>query len=279
MKNALHRNIISYTKLLVQLVEGVAFQFDADNIHDIRTTYKKIRALLRWQKTGNKIYKSFKNIYDVAGKLRNIQVAKQMIRKEKESPRMFNHWLTLNLVTLKKEWEKAADNKIIERFKSDIQNLRITTIKNKKFLDKRMNAITAMLESIPITDLVIHDTRKMIKDLQYILEWWQKHRKGSKPLIMNVSIRQLKKIGKRIGEYNDKRMLLLLFTEYAHQEKDPLLMNQINLLMDKWQQEKIVQKEKLITWLHSVNAGLSGMSNEVQKKKEQNEPVRLDPVL
>lgn len=267
MKNTLHRNIISYTNRLVQRVEA-GFQFDPDNIHDIRTTYKKIRALLRWQKAGKKIYKSFKNIYVVAGKLRNIQVVKQMIKKEKESPQMFNHWLSLNLVALKKEWEKAADHKITKRFSMDIQNLEITTIKNKKFLVKRISDVTAMLNTIPVTDLVIHDIRKMTKDLQYVLEWWEKHRKGSKPLITIVSTSQLKKIGKRIGEYNDKRMLLVLFTEYAQHEKDPLLTNQINFMMDKWQQEKIVQKEKLINWLLSVNLNIREKNNEGEKKEK-----------
>lgn len=278
MKNALHRNIILHTKRLVQRVE-MGFQFDPDNIHDIRTTYKKIRALLRWQKTNKKIYRSFKNIYGVAGKVRNIQVTRLMIKKEKESPQMFNHWLTLNLVMLKKEWEKVADNKIMERFSRNIQNLEITTITNKKFLVKKINAIIAMLNTIPVTDLVIHDIRKMTKDLQYVLEWWEKHRKESKPLLMNISTGQLRKIGKRIGEYNDKRMLLVLFTEYAQLEKDPLLMNQINIMMDKWQQEKIVQKEKLINWLRSVIPDISDMNNEELKKKEQNDLVRLDSVL
>ena len=253
MKNALHSNIISYTTRLVQCVEEVAFEFDPDNIHELRTTYKKIRALLRWQKAGKKSYKEFKNMYDVAGELRNIQVAKEMIKKEKDVPLMFNHWLSYRLIALKKEWEKACDEKILQRFRKNIKSLEITPIKNKEFVTKRVKAISDLRDINPLTDIAIHDIRKMTKDLQYVLEWWDKHQEGLEPLTKDISITQLKKMGERIGIYNDKRMLLLLFIGYAQQEKDPILIDQINLVMDKWQQEKIFQKENLIGWLRSVN--------------------------
>ena len=58
-------------KDLAKYTGEAGVKFDEDVIHELRTTFKKLRALLRWQNTDKNIYSIFKKIYDVAGELRN----------------------------------------------------------------------------------------------------------------------------------------------------------------------------------------------------------------
>jgi CHAD domain-containing protein len=252
MAKELHNSLISYTKDLVKYSEQAGVTFDADLIHELRTTFKKIRALLRWQKIDKNIYAGFKKIYDVAGKLRNVQVVKEMLKKEKDTPQTFKNWLSITQAQLKKEWDEVYHKEILKQFLENIENLKIKFSKHKKFFSKRIQNILHIISTAPFTDNAIHDIRKMTKDMQYVLEWWEKKKNGSNPLIKNISIKQLKNIGEQIGEYNDKRNLLILPTAYSLQEKEPALINEIIPVIHKWQQDKVLQKEKLMIRLHRI---------------------------
>lgn len=247
-----HNSIISYTKDLAKYTEEAGVNFDADIIHELRTTFKRLRALLRWQKTDKKVYDIFKKIYDVAGELRNIQVVNEMLEEEKDTPWEFKNWLSITLVQLKEEWNKVSHKEILKQLLENIENLKIKPAEHKKFFSKRIKNIRHIISLNPVSDVPIHDVRKMIKDMQYVLEWWEEKKKGSKTLIKNISIDRLKNTGKQIGEYNDKCTLLILLTAYAQQEKEPALINEINPVIDKWQQDKDLQKEILMINLQRI---------------------------
>jgi len=263
MKEALHSSIISFTKDLEKYSEKAGVKFDADIIHELRTTFKKFRALLRWQKIDKEVYAAFKKIYDTAGRLRNIQVAKEMLKKEKNIPYAFKAWLTITLLQLKEEWDEVYDKKIPMQLREDVSNLQITPTKHKKFFSKKIQTILNILSITPVSDDSIHDIRKMVKDMQYVLEWWKDKKGGSKTLLRNISIKQLKTIGTLIGEYNDKRTLLNLLISYSQQEKDPALINEISPVIYKWQHYKVLQKEKLLIKLKIFAARLNSMSREI----------------
>ena len=253
MKEGLHSSLISYTKDLEKYSEKAGVKFDAEIIHELRTTFKKLRALLRWQKMDKEVYDAFKKIYDAAGRLRNIQVAKEMLKKEKNIPHAFKAWLTITLLQLKEEWDEVYDKKILIQLQENIRNLQITPTKHKKFFSKKIQNILNILSITPVTDDAIHDIRKMTKDMQYVMEWWKEKTGESKTLIQNISIKRLKNIGTQIGEYNDKRTLLNLLISYSQQEKDPALINEISPVIYKWQHYKVLQKEKLLIRLKRMS--------------------------
>jgi len=253
MTKEFRNSIRLYAKYLAKYTEEAGTGFNADVIHELRTTFKQLRALLRWQKAGKEIYTAFKKIYDVAGKLRNIQVAKEILKKETDTPQAFKNQLIILLLHLKEEWSKVHQKKILKQLHKNIENQKITPSKHKKFFSERVKNIQHLLNMDAVTDEAIHDIRKMTKDMQYVLEWWKKQEKRSEKLITNISITQLKNIGKQIGEYNDKSILLSLLISYAKQEKEPPLMNEITPLIDKWKHMKDLQKEQLITSLNSIS--------------------------
>jgi len=94
MKKAFYKALHSHSKDLAAHADNVASQFDAETIHKLRTTCKKLRALLRWQKIDRKTHTAFKKTYHLAGEIRIIHVAKEMLTKDKASAtlRSFNAW-------------------------------------------------------------------------------------------------------------------------------------------------------------------------------------------
>jgi len=56
--------------------------------------------------------------------------------------------------------------------------------------------------------------RKKIKDMLYVSDWWKK-KKGLSKLTRGIPLAKFKKIGKQIGAYNDKRVVINLFETYT----------------------------------------------------------------
>src|SRR3954471_14443867 len=104
MKTVFYKSLTAKAKQLGRYTRKVDNSFDPGTVHDLRSTFKKLRALLRWQRAGKKAYKCFKTTYDKAGDIRNIQVAQEMLKKENYIDAGFNDWLSAMLERLKKEW-------------------------------------------------------------------------------------------------------------------------------------------------------------------------------
>ena len=252
MKKALYKSIQSYAKDLAKCSEQIASKFAPDIIHALRTTFKKLRALLRWQKANKKIYLPFKKLYDVAGEIRVAQVAGEMLNKEGATPRVFKKWLAIRSVEKKKRWDKFYDEKILSRLQQKLEDLRVHRQGNACFFKKRIKEIGQIINADPVADTALHDIRKKLKDMQYTLEW-HKNKSNPKDLTKMMPVAQLKNIGKQIGTYNDTRMLLVLLNTYVKQENKNGSIDTVNPLIHKWRQNKAAQKEKLLQQLRRVN--------------------------
>jgi CHAD domain-containing protein len=245
VKKALYKSTGRYARSLAKNSREIEIKFDPDLIHALRTGFKKMRALLRWQRTDKKIYKPFKKIYDAAGEIRIIQVAKEMLRKERQVPQVFKNWLSLRSVKKKKKWNSVYHKKTLIRLQQKINHLRVRHIVDKHFFQKRIKQVVQIISTGAVPDETLHDARKLAKDMQYVLEW-SKKKDIRKTLAKNITVSQLKNTGKQIGRYNDTRMLLLLLTAYIKQETNKRLISGINPMINKWQRNKTKEKEKLI---------------------------------
>lgn len=246
----MHKTILSLTGKLIKYTMAVQENYDQDTIHKLRTGFKKLRALLRWQRVSNDIYEAFRNIYHSAGDIRSVQLLEKRPAEENDELNSFLEWLGAKLQQLKKEWVKVRKKKILDNLQSDIKKLECKFIKNKQFFSGRIKKIKKILSADPVVDDKLHEVRKMVKDMQYVLEYRKETGHKQSDLIKDLSIKKLKKIGKLIGEYNDKRIALVLLTTYAQEETNSFLISRINPVIDKWQEIKINEKEKLISILH-----------------------------
>jgi CHAD domain-containing protein len=237
-------NLIVQAKQIVLNTRKVGISFDPDIIHDLRTGFKKIRALLRWQRIEKKEYNSFKETYDKAGGIRNIQVAEKMLKKENFISITFNDWLSGALMNLKEQWAAPVREKTAQQLLHNILELKAGFSKHKKFFERNIKNIHLAIRSNTITDTSIHDTRKRMKDMQYILLWWKKKRGKPMKGLKDISIKQLKELGEQIGAYNDMAMLIMLLKNYTGNKE--VSANEVNMLA-RWEEERLSSRKKLIS--------------------------------
>src|SRR5436853_2099138 len=148
MRKAFYTAIRKYAKDLAKHSDHVAGQFDGATIHKLRTTFKKLRALLRWQKVDKKFYKPVRKIYQLAGEIRIIQVAKEMLVKETTTMSAFNTWLSSRLTDKKKEWNEQYDEKIFHRLQHWLEHLHVPMRSNKKFFSERLKEMHATINAV-----------------------------------------------------------------------------------------------------------------------------------
>ncbi len=249
MKRQLHKTILSLVKNLTGHIKAIKNGYDRETIHELRTGFKKLRALLRWQKAEKKAYDPVRNAYAIAGELRNIQVAQEKLKEEKDIPQSFQNWLAVSIGKIKKEWTKINFRKTCDEFYESVNNADLRFKKNNKFFSDKIKTAEQLLAADPVSDISLHKCRKMIKDMQYVLEWWKSKMGKPRQFVKDVSINKLETASKQIGSYNDTRMLLILLTTYAQQEKDPLCIAAINPVIDRWQYNKSEAKEKVLAIL------------------------------
>jgi len=249
MRKAFNNSIVSETKELFDHTGKTGDDFDQETIHELRTHFKKIRALLRWQQANKRSYTFFKNIYEQAGKIRNIQVAQEILKNEAGIPEEFNNWLNAKLIYLKKEWhtgnKKKIERKLLQHFK------KVKFAQHKKFFPCKMESIQQIAGRKVISDTDMHQVRKEIKDIQYASEWWKKNTDAQVEVLKNIPVAKLKKIGIQIGNYNDKCTLINLFKIYLVVKKETV---GENMLLKKWQQEKAFFKQYLADRIRHIQS-------------------------
>ena len=242
---------MAYAKDLQKYCERVTIDFDEENIHQLRVSFKKLRAMLRLQKATKILTTDIKSIYTLAGELRSIQVANKMLSEEENIPPEVIHQLLENLSALKIEWEKVNHKKILLLLFSNIRNLRIKPIQCKRFLSKKIKKLLHLMSANYLADHELHDARKLAKDIQYVLEVC-KHSHAHSKRGRKISIKTLKKIGDDIGSYNDQLMLIVLFSKFKPVQSDPSGLANIYPVIAKKLLEKQAKKQALLTIVHQV---------------------------
>jgi CHAD domain-containing protein len=244
-----NKSIHRYEAALSALAAQVTLQFGVDNIHDFRTTVKKLRALLRWLSTVKKpLTNSFTVLYHLSGELRNVQVLLKDTESEK-GLEGFRNWLSVSVTRLEEQWYKIYDRRTIQRLCKKIEWAGYKKGSREmisRFCRKRVNRIRGILFIPSPPDEEMHNARKMLKDMQYVYEWGEK-----KGLIDDsTALDTIKRIGKQAGNFNDRRISLLLFTAYLEEEKPegPSLQAAI-AIKEKWTASGERQKKELINAL------------------------------
>jgi len=144
-----------------------------------------------------------------------------------------------------------CNKRILSRLQGEIENIQVHHRGIKPFFKKRIEEIGNIIVAKPVSDIALHDVRKKVKDMQYVLQWL-KDRDIKKDFAKDISVSQLKHIGKQIGAYNDTRMLLVLLNAYRRQEAPRAVTSNIQRLIHRWREDKAMQREELISQLHEV---------------------------
>lgn len=249
MKKKLLHTIDDYAGSILCYSRSISATFSKEAIHDLRTTFKKLRALLRWQKVNPKKWQSFKPIYHGAGQLRNLQLAGRWPGKRK-MPESFDQWLSKITKAARKEWNELDNKRQLIDWKEKIKKTKIKGIANKAFLFKKLHSIRLLLHTGTVTDTSLHEIRKNAKDLLYVLKFAKnKLPKLQAPIILKIP---LTKISDTIGKYNDMRTLLSLLAAYARTRKKTGIIDNIKkrvLLQKKDEKKKLIFFLRKYPWI------------------------------
>jgi hypothetical protein len=245
LQQVIKKQLRSSSRQLAAYSRQAAKEFDKDSIHKLRTTYKELRALLRWQNKGENILRPYKKIYAIAGRMRNAQ---KLLEHPSRLPRGFVAWLKRSIKEQQEEWKDLYQAEITGVLREKIKKLKPAGKRHPDFFKRRIQKIHSILEFYPIADECIHDIRKMIKDMLYAVKSLVKEYKENR---LTEKSRQLKYLATELGEYIDQWTGLLLLQQYTLNETAPAALAKAMQLLAQWEQEKDDQKEHLLNRVRS----------------------------
>ena len=247
MKKKVYRKIRNSFKKLKMLSTEIRKDFGSEKIHEFRVKYKKLHALLRFigsadsKKHRPSIPDIIKELYHSLGNIRSFEIQQDKLKPG--NPDFPEPVLTNYLVEMK---VRAAHEKIgaeallkSNNFSRDIPHLRTrqpaSTIR-KKFADRHIRKLRALGPWEKQDDLSLHESRKLLKDIQYT--WKYLKPSDTKPdLQIRISKPVISRLTDQLGEYHDLVLAIGLLdttnSDLTNQEKDEL-----SAVKEKWVLEK-----------------------------------------
>jgi len=224
--------------------------FNADDVHSFRTHVKKVRAFLHWLGRDKKsLPASFKEIYRISGELRDIQVLLKSLEGSGESPPAFTAWLHDNAGRLQLLWDDTFHPRIIRRLERQLQRpdlKRPTTNRLHSFFNEGVEKIEAVVYLPAPDDEELHEMRKKLKEMYYVYDWGKDHDYTQSD---DATPELLKKLGEDCGQFNDRRIALVLLNAYIQQEKNDAAHQTAVELKRRWEEDRLNKKAQLLQTL------------------------------
>jgi CHAD domain-containing protein len=162
------------------IIDKTPRKYYPGTFHKLRVEIKKLNALLELLDLCSKnfkhkkTFKPFKELFDQAGKVRELQVEEAILKSYKtNSLKDFKNELRENRISEKKKYFKFSTSKvhtllnskfnIIQSFLSDIDNKRAN-----KFINRKKKEISKLLKQRSSRTRQLHELRKQLKILNYI---------------------------------------------------------------------------------------------------------------
>lgn len=216
-KRLLYRSSHRYADRLTDHCRQMAPEFDVDKVHDMRTSVKEYRALLRWAgKDKCQLPGKFKRLYRVAGEIRNTQVLAGTLEKEGRLTAGLQSWMQVHLALLEGEWSYYC-SQAIRQLKKRSEKYRFKKVGEDdlaQFIAEKRKAAARLLLDPTVPDDQLHELRKLYKDMSLVIAWYD-HRSSAG--VGEEEWQRVKEIGRLAGELNDIRVGLELLQAYRVQ--------------------------------------------------------------
>ena len=227
----------------MKLARKVSPGYDEEQIHKMRTTIKKMRALSEWSGTQHSNF--FTKYYKASGRIRDIQLLLIRIRKgECKVTPAFNEWLESRLHQMKINWQEIYNerrsNKQLRKLKKSLKSKKQNE-HTRKFAADKNHMIISFRNERPLSDEQIHSGRKTIKEIDFLNKWEN-----------NKTDEGMKKISDETGNFMDTCSAINLLRLYIEQETDEAKRKDADKLLNQWENEKEAEKIKLLTIIDSL---------------------------
>ena len=201
---------------LATLAGSISPNFDPQVIHDFRVGFKFLRSFLRLIRmhnpdTGLKPPDRLKDLYTIAGTIRDLQLELQHTMKDLPSLTDYIGEVKQSIVHQQRIWDRTYNAKIIERFGKQIKRHKFDPLPEgilTNFLQSRMMSIDDFASLTDPTDSEVHGIRKEAKDIIYAAKAVHENWQSASGKLKIVPLKELHKMAERIGDYNDDRLHL-----------------------------------------------------------------------
>ncbi|HXS37005.1 MAG TPA: CHAD domain-containing protein [Flavipsychrobacter sp.] len=212
---------------LADLSKAVSPTFDEEYIHKLRTQTKRFRALLRLittdeQQPDVKLSKQYKDLYHIAGNIRDAQLMRQRIDKWKVRLPTYLDKLHGNIDLQKHFWEKHYDKEILKKLKDKITDHKFQTLNKetfKKFFNRKLKNICEVVQYQPNNEQ-IHEYRKEVKDMMYNMKFAENDWQEAYGMLKHFPSKELNELSDVLGAYNDDRIMLDKITHFSSIDMD-----------------------------------------------------------
>jgi hypothetical protein len=230
----------------MKLAAKISPDFEEENIHKVRTTIKKMRAIGDWADVPVKSF--FKKDYRILGNIRDTQLLLSKIKNgDYVVTPAFTDWLENGLRHHKAEWQKKYQHKRMKKQLSDLEEtLNEAGRRNKhslKFEKQKDQTLSSFAHERPISDEKIHSGRKAMKEIGFLNKWEK-----------NSSDEQMKKLSDETGNYMDRINAIRLLEQYLSDETDESNKNGAELILSDWKADKEQEKINLLKRIDSLPA-------------------------
>lgn len=233
--------------------------FELEEIHDFRLQIKKLRALVRLVNTevikekSIKIDKKMKRFYHITGNIRNRQLHKQGIIQWCMAlscgvPETYLQLLNEEETGDKKRARIEAEEISFARFKKTLLKSipeEVATACLQYFTIKKRNELLALLSLSSYDDKIMHDIRKILKDILYNWNYLTPYLASVLPQYFLVK-ENLESLAVKLGDFHDL-CVALFFLEpgYIDQVKSESEKDNLTVIKRRIEWEKYNTKEQI----------------------------------
>ncbi len=244
-ENGNNLEIYHYLETQLQLFKGhfliTQASMDQEAIHQMRVAIKRIRTIQKLKKHINlpailddHQYESIKTIFADSGKLRDLQIQLSLLSDYRKSLNLsfsgfFDYLrqketeLTRNLNVTIKAIDFSRFMEIPEPGElpgiAD-ENTHLET-ESLDFLQKKIEKINKLIFTLD-RDEFVHDLRKQVKQLLFIVQFLKKHFPDH--AVSHYKLKTLKDIGEKIGQWNDRDVFMEMLTAFIGEKQENFLL-------------------------------------------------------
>lgn len=244
-RNGHNLAIYHFLETQLQLFKGhfliTQASMDEEAIHQMRVAIKRIRTIQKLKKHINfpsiidqDQYKTIKTIFADSGKLRDLQIQQSLLNNfstklkfgffdlsDHLNQRQATLTTTLNQTITETDFSRFLEipepEESLEEIddKSDLEN------QSLDFLKKKIDNIQKLIFTLD-QDEHVHDLRKQVKQLFFILQFLKNHFPESN--VSGYSLKSLKVVGEKIGDWNDRDVFDVMLSKFIAEKEEGFLL-------------------------------------------------------
>lgn len=260
-QNGQNLAIYHFLEMQLQLFKGhfliTQASMDEEAIHQMRVAIKRIRTIQKLKKHINfptiideDQYKAIKTIFGDSGQLRDLQIQQLLLSNYSKTLKFSFVDLSDHLNSREKELtdrlNKTISDTDFSRFleipepAASMEELDDkTNLENESldFLKKKVDNIRKLILTLD-QDNYVHDLRKQVKQLFFILQFLKNHFPESQ--VSDFSLKTLKVVGEKIGDWNDRDVFLVMLNTFIEKKHDSYLLENAEYRILQY----VLEKEK-----------------------------------